>query len=194
MNKLIVILVLAAAVGFGVYHIMSSSKGPDVEISGNEVLLATNDLDIRFSKGKPLDDTFMVFGGAQLDHPNAIANVTVAGLSVRHAKPIYRRYPDFHRCASPGASLAKDKVVQLDMVPADGETLAFLKESLEQFDDSIRSGGDRVCVSLHGTRLTLTSAEIREVGQDVTDTIKMDNFYLVDSASRVECQQVLTGS
>ena len=73
MNKLIVILVLAAAVGFGVYQIMSSSKGPDVEISGNEVLLATNDLDIRFSKGKPLDDTFMVFGGAQLDHPNVVA-------------------------------------------------------------------------------------------------------------------------
>jgi hypothetical protein len=136
----------------------------------------------------------MVFGGGHLDHPNAIANVTLAGLSVRHAKPIYRRYPDFHRCASPGASLAKDKIIQLDMVPADGETLAFLKESLEEFDESIRGDGDRVCVELHGTRLTLTSAEIREVGQDVTDTIQMDNFYLVDAASRVECRQVLGGA
>jgi hypothetical protein len=80
------------------------------------------------------------------------------------------------------------------MVPADGETLALLRSSLEEFDDSIRGDGDRVCLELHGARLTLTSAEIREVGQDVTDTIKMDNFYLVDSASRVECQQVLGGA
>jgi hypothetical protein len=135
----------------------------------------------------------MLFGGANTDHRNAIANVMLAGLSVRDAKQIHRRYPDFHRCASPGAALAKNKIVDLSMVPADGRTLASLKSTVEEFNDNIRDGGDRVCVQLHGSRLKLKSAEVRQVGENVTDTIQMTDFYLVDSASRVECQLVLAG-
>ena len=190
MKKILVILVVAAAAWFGIRQILSS-KGPDLTIDGDEVLLATGDLDVRFAKGKPFDDTYMVFGGGHLDHRNAIANVTLAGLSLRDAKPIYQRYPDFHRCASPGAMQAKDKVVQLDMVPVDTEALTILRSSLEEFEDNIRNGGDRVCVRLQGSRMTLTSAEVRQVGEEITDQIQMTDFYLVDSASRVECRQVL---
>jgi hypothetical protein len=193
MKKLLVLLAIAGAVWLAV-HQLTSLKGPDLTISGDEVLLATGDLDVRFAKGESFADTYMVFGGGHLEHPNAIANVSFAGLSVRDAKPIHRRYPDFHLCASPGAALAKDKVVHLDMVPADGETLTFLKSSLDEFNDNIRSGGDRVCVQLSGSRLKLTSAEIREVGENVTDTFQMTDFYLVNSASRVECQQALGGA
>jgi hypothetical protein len=192
MNKLIVLVVIAAAVGFGVWKI-TSSKGPDLKIEGNDVLLATGDLDVRFTKGKPLDDTFMLFGGGRIDHRNAIANVTIAGLSVRHARPIYRRYPDFDRCASPGAALAKKRVISLEMVPADGETLEFLETSLKDFDESIHGDGARVCVELQGSRLKLASVKVREVDEDVTDTIQMDDFYLIDSASRVDCRQALGG-
>lgn len=190
MKRALVLLALAGAVWFGI-HMASSPKGPDLTIGSDEVLLATGDLDVRFNRGKPFDGTYMVFGGGSLDHPNALANISLAGLSVRHAKAIHSRYPDFHRCASPGAPLAKEKVVSLDIVPADGETLGRLRSTLEDFDDSIRNGGDRVCVELHGTRLELAGVEVREVGEDVTDTIQMTKFYLVDSVSRVDCQQAM---
>ena len=190
MKRVLALLAVVGAVWFGI-HMASSPKGPDLTIGADEVLLATGDLDVRFTKGKSFEGTYMVFGGGNLDHRNALANVSLAGLSVRHAKTIHRQYPDFHRCASPGASLAKDKVVSLDIVPADGETLGLLRSTLEDFDDSIQSGGDRVCVELHGTRLKLASVEVREVGEDVTDTVQMTKFYLVDSVSRVDCREAM---
>lgn len=88
--------------------------------------------------------------------------------------------------------MAKDKVVDFQVVPADDDTLDELRASLEDFDDNIRSGGDRVCVRLQGSRLRLTSAKVREVKEDVIDTISAKDFYLVDSASRVDCRQALT--
>jgi hypothetical protein len=193
MKKLLVLLAVVVIASFAVRQ-LTSTKGPDLTINGDEVLLATGDLDVRFSKRGSFSDTYMVFGGGHLDHRNAVANVTLAGLSVREAKPIYRRYPDFHRCASPGAALAKDKVTQLDMVPVNGKTLRLIKSSLEDFDESIRTGGDRVCVRLRGSHLKLKSVEVREVAENVTDTFKMTDFYLVDSASRVECRQALAGA
>jgi hypothetical protein len=191
MKKLLVVAVVAVAAWFGIRQLLPPG-GPDLTISGDEVLLATGDLDVRFTKGKDFDDTYMVFGGAHVDHRNAIANVTLAGLSVRHAKPIYRRHPDFHRCASPGAALAKAKVVQLDMVPADGKALDTLRSSLEEFGDNIREGGDRVCVHLSGSRLELDSAEVREVGEEISDRFDRAEFYLVDSVRQVECVQALS--
>jgi hypothetical protein len=87
--------------------------------------------------------------------------------------------------------LAKEKVVSLDIVPADGDTLGLLRSTLEDFEDSINNGGDRVCVELQGTRLELASVELREVGENVTDTFQMTKFYLVDSASRVDCREAM---
>jgi hypothetical protein len=193
MKTLLVLLAIVVVAGLGIRQLMKPSA-PDLTIRGDEVTLATGDLDVRFSKGKSFEDTFMVFGGGHLEHRNAIANVSLAGLSVSHAKRIQRQYPDFHRCASPGAALAKDRVVDLDMVPADAETLSQLVSTLEEFDDSINNDGDRVCVHLRGAHMKLTSAEIREVGENVTDTFQMTDFYLVDSARRVVCQEALAGA
>ncbi len=190
MKNLIVFLAVVAVAWFGI-HMATATKGPDLTISSDEILLATGDLDIRFSKEKKFEGTYMVFGGGSIDHRNAISNVALAGLSLRHAKPIQSKYPDFHRCASPGAALAKDKVVSFDIVPADGDTLEMLQSTLDDFDDSINNGGDRVCIALSGTRLKLVSAEVREVGEDVTATIQMTKFYFVDSASRVNCQEAM---
>jgi len=88
--------------------------------------------------------------------------------------------------------LAKSKVVQLDMVPADGKALDRLRSSLEEFSDNIRDGGDRVCVHLSGSRLELDSAEVREVGEEISDRFDRADFYLVDSVRQVECEQVLS--
>jgi hypothetical protein len=193
MKAIILLLVVGAAAWFA-FQFIGGSGGPDLTFKGDEVLLATGDLDVRFSRGKSFEETYMVFGGAEIEHENAVANVTMAGLSLRDAKPIYRRYPDFHRCTSPGANFAKERVVQLDMVPANGETQAQLSTSLAEFDDNIRSGGDRVCVRLSGSKLTLESAEIREAAQNVTDTFRTSKFYLVDSADAVNCQEALGGT
>ena len=69
-----------------------------------------------------------------------------------------------------------------------------LKSSLEEFEDNIRSGGDRVCVRVRGSRLTLTAAEIAAAGESILESYPNRNFYLIDSASRVGCREVLSGA
>ena len=104
--KAVLVLLVVGVVGWFAFQAFMAPGGPDLTINGDEVLLATGDLDVVFSKGKTFEDTYMVFGGGHLEHRNALANVSIAGLSMRHAKPIARRYPDFDRCASPGAEKA----------------------------------------------------------------------------------------
>lgn len=192
--KAVLMLLAVAVVGWFAYQAIVAPGGPDLTIEGDQVMLATGDLEVRFTKGKSFEDTYMVFGGLHLEHRNAVANVSLAGLSMRDARPIARRYPDFDRCASPGAALAKPKVASLDMVPSDGETLEVLASTLKEFEKNIASGGDRVCIQLSGSKLKLESAEIREVKENVTETMKMTDFYLVDSAHRVDCKEALSGA
>jgi hypothetical protein len=193
MKALLVLLAVGVA-GWFAFQFLTAPGGPDLTIDGDRVLLATGDLDVEFSRGKSFEDTYMLFGGMHLEHRNAIASLSLAGLSMRHAKPIYRRFPDFDRCASKGAPLAKARVQDLNMVPADGETLQVIASTIEQFEENIRSGGERVCLQLSGSKLKLDSVEVREVGEDVTDTIKMSDFQLVESASPVNCKELLEGA
>jgi len=193
MNKLLAIILVAAA-GFVAYYRTASSGGPDLTINGNEVLLATHDLDVRFTRTDGFGDTYMLFGGTYLEHVNAIGNVFLAGLSIREARPIHRRHPDFHLCASPGASLAKKAVEDIDVVPTDGRVLRELRSTLDDFEASIRSGGDRVCVALRGSELVMTDAEIREIHESVKDKFPRQNYRLVESVERVDCKQALTGA
>jgi hypothetical protein len=193
MKTALVLLAIAVA-GWFAFQAIVGPGGPDLTIQDSEVLLATDDLDVKFARGKSFEETYMLFGGMHVQHPNAVANLSLAGLSMRHARPIARRFPDFDRCASPGAALAKPKVASLDMVPRDGETLDVLTQSLAEFKQNLESGGDRVCIQLSGENLTLTSAELREMGEDVTDTFRMSEFFLVDSANRVDCKEALEGA
>ena len=102
--KAVLVLLFIGVAGYFAFQAFMAPSGPDLTINGDEVLLATGDLDVRFTKGKSFEDTYMVFGGLQLEHRNAVANVSLAVLSMRDARPIARRYPDFDRCASPGAA------------------------------------------------------------------------------------------
>lgn len=191
MKAMLVLLVLGAVIWFG--FSLFGGSGPAVTLSGERVDVATEDLDFRFAKGASFDETYMIFGGGQLDHPNAVTPVTLAGLSVRHAKPIYDRFPDFHRCASPGAEMAKSKVVQVDIVPADERALNQLVSSLGEFEDNLQNGGDRVCVRLSGADLSLESAVVREAGESVNGMFDTTQFNLVESAEQVDCKSAMGG-
>ena len=44
---------------------------------------------------------------------------------------------------------------------------------------------------MRGSRLKMTSAEVREVGESVAHNFPSRDFYLIDSADRVECRTAL---
>ena len=190
MKKLFV-LVAVVGIGWLVYSKIQSVGAPNLTVNGDEVVLATDDLDVHLSRIGSLDGTFMIFGGGHFDHANIIGNVILSGLPVTKAKSISRRYPDFHRCSSQGASLAKDAIVDLQIVPADGKIMGALKSAIDRFNDNLRKDGDRVCLGLHGSKLRLESVTVREAGESITDRFGNSTFYLVESADTIDCQQAM---
>jgi hypothetical protein len=163
----------------------------------DELIVDAGDLDVYFELIEPISETYMVFGGQHVKHNNAVGSVTLATLSMADAILIYDRYPDFHRCSSPGAVQAKKAVNQMNIVAADSDVLEALKAVLSEHNDSIRQGGDRVCVRLDGAVLEMTAAVVRAADEDIMDDLPRQartNFFYVESAEIVDAQSALEGS
>ena len=163
----------------------------------DELIVEAGDLDVYFELMEPVSETYMVFGGGHVKHKNAFGSVTLAAISMTDAIPIYERYPDFHRCSSPGAARAKNAVNQMNIVAADSDVLETLKAVLSEHKDSIRQGGDRVCVRMDGAVLEMTAAVVRAADEDIMDDLPRQartNFFYVESAEIVDAQSALEGS
>jgi len=166
----------------------SSSSWPTTV--GSQVHLSTSQLELVFECTEPFAETYMVFGGLSMDRSDAVSKITIVGLSMADAQPIFSRYPDFHKCASPGAASAQSKIRQMDIVPANAGVLAMLQETLERHEASI--GGDRVCVKLHGSMVTIASATAE--GTDVTSQLPpqlMHEYFFVQGAEIVDARNAL---
>ena len=187
--KMALVVLMVATVAWLGYAYLAKASAPDLTLTGNDVLLATANLDARFSTAGSFRETYMLFGGAQIDHQDAVSKITLAGLPGDDVRRIAARYPDFYMCKSEGAPLAQRKVVQLDLIPVDGRTMRTLESALDEFNDQIGSGGDRVCVRLNGNALDLESVQVRDAGESVTQHYGRNNFYLVKSAEVVDCRK-----
>ena len=135
--------------------------------------------------------TYMIFGGGYYQNKNLINPIVLSGLGMVDAKRIYARYPDFYRCASPGAALAQPKVKQLNLIPANQQVLDELKASIEEFEDQLGNDGDRVCVSLIGKTLDMRSAMVPRHTVDIKDQLPRQTFHLIHSSQRVPCKSLL---
>jgi hypothetical protein len=168
----------------------------NTEITEEEVIVAAGQLDVHFSRVRPFAGTYMLFGGAENNHGNAFTKITLFGLEQSKAKYIHARFPDFHMCKSPGASLAQKETRDLDIVPADSKVLKNLKKSLAAFNKSITDDGERVCVRMKGEVLKLTSVVVREVNQDITNELPPavhKEYFFVESAEVIGFQQAILG-
>ena len=191
--KLIVVGIAVIALGAGVVY-MKSGSDLGVTITDNEVLVATKDIDARFSRISTISDTYMIFGGTTGDHHNALTRITIAGLGLDDAKRIHKRHPDFYRCASPGARSAQRAIVQLDMVVEKSDVLDGLRRSLAEFKANLQNGGDRACVRVQGDQLKLEEAIVRENGEDMAPQIPKQNYIFIRSMETVVAKSVLSES
>ena len=163
-------------------------------ISADEVVVSAGEMDVTFSRQQPFTDTYMVFGGLASTRDDMISQVSVVGLSMEDARPIHDRYPDFHECKSAGAPLAQRATRQMDIVPANAKVFAQLQKTLDAHEESLRQGGDRVCVQLRGELLELESASVED--QDITGQLPrqiVHEYYLVEAAELVDARSALGG-
>jgi hypothetical protein len=166
---------------------------PSVE--GREIVIRTDDLEVRFDRYGPVSETYMLFGGTDGETKNAISNVFVSGLAIRHASFISQRYPKFYRCSSPGAAQAKQLIEDMALVAADGSTRNTLIKAVAVHEEAVASGGERTCLRFRGEQISLRSAKHREAGFDLTPQLKKgyrqtDFFYVVD-AQLTDCKGLL---
>jgi hypothetical protein len=188
-GRVTVVLVLIAGALY--YYSQSRIEGPTVTAEDGKLVVNAGDLAGYLQPQRAFSSTVMLFGGTVVPHRNAISPVLVAGLGIDHARSIYSRYPDFYRCNSPGAAMAKPLVVDINMIPADARPLREVAAAVEEFHRNLRAGGDRVCVSLRGHITTLVSVKVREHGVDITDKFPAKRYYFVTDAERIECRDAL---
>jgi hypothetical protein len=164
-------------------------------VGGREIVIQTDDLEVRFDRYGAVSETYMLFGGTDGEMKNSISNVFVSGLAIRHASFISQRYPKFYRCSSPGAAQAKRLIEDMALIAADGSTRNTLKRAIALHEDSVTSGGDRTCLRFRGEQISLRSAKHREGGFDLTPQLakgyRQTDFFFVNDAEITDCKALL---
>jgi hypothetical protein len=158
----------------------------------------TGQLEARFARDGSRTDSYMIFGGGKMSHlRNSFSDVTYAALDTDRAARIYRRYPDFDRCSSAGASEAQGQVETLNVLAADPSVARELAAVLDHHEKSLRNGGERTCVMIRGSNVALTSVRAKEPGVDITGDIapqfRGTRFLFADYAEITDCRPLLQG-
>jgi hypothetical protein len=193
MARLIGFLLIAAAIGLVVSRVVLSPS--DVRMEGEMLVVDADQLEGRFYVGGPFSGTFMVFGGLGERLPNSVTDVILAGLPIDDARLIHSRFPDFHRCSSPGAESAKMRVQDLTFVAQNRGIARTLSKVIDLHGERIRSGGERTCVSVSGQQLSLASVKIKEPPVDITGEVSPMfadlDVYLAEAATIEDCETLL---
>jgi hypothetical protein len=188
----ILVALLAAAAYVVVNRVESNPLSP--ELTRREVTVRSRHNEVRFQRGLPLDDAYMIFGGNAAEQSGHFTNVLLSGLARRHVSVLSQRYPDFTQCRSPGAALAKQAIEDMALIARDGRTRNTLLEAVRLYEERLHGGGERTCVSLRGQHLHLSSARARSADVDLTDAVLrghgQTDFVLVDEATIVPCSEL----
>jgi len=188
--------ILVALLAAAAYALANRVEGNPLspELTRRDVTVRSRHNEVRFQRGLPLDDAYMIFGGNVSEQSGHFTNVLLSGLAQRHVSLISQRYPDFTQCRSPGAASAKQAIEDMALIGRDGRARNTLLEAVRLHEERLRGGGDRTCVSLRGQRLHLTSARALSADVDLTDAVRRGHgqvaFYLVDEAAIVPCSNL----
>lgn len=191
MNTKTVLLLAIIAILVFYYYQHGGRGGRSLTISDGMMTVTAGDLEGSLLAEEHFTGTLMLFGGTELPHRNAISPLFLAALDIVDAGPIYAQYPDFHRCDSPGADLAKPLVQDINVIPSNRSTKNSLINALREFHHNLRAGGDRVCMAVTGQSARLVSVRIPAHDIDITKEFPPQRYLLVNSAEKVDCREIL---
>jgi hypothetical protein len=163
---------MAAAVAGILLSACGEGDGARIDLASANPVYKGTQFETTFERLEAVSGEYLLFGGgvvpsnAQSVVPHAIS---FSVIPVPEAKAIASRYPDFHKCASPGAAEAKDRVVQLDIIPAGDGVDGELRAAYTLFQANLKSvDGVRTGVRLTGHRVKFVSAKHAETGTPMT--------------------------
>ena len=171
-----------------------SSNGSVARSAGSDVVLEARGFDVHFSDIGDLSGWFMLFGASRKG--NDLSHVWLSGIEIGDARALYRRYPDFHMCKSPGSTKAQALTKGMRVVAADPGTRRALDDAVNLHKKRLRNKGERVCVGLTGKRLSLDSVRNKPDGTDITRNFRgfdRSGFYLAERVQVRDCGSLLRG-
>ncbi len=164
-------------------------------VEGGTVHLDTDDLEVRFATLGPVSESYMLFGGNNEQPRNSLTHATMATLEISHARLIHERYPDFHMCKSPGAAKAKRLIETVSFLAAGRRARNALVEAVDLNEERVRSGGERTCLTVSGSELSLDAVRLKQNSEDITSELRpklaRTRMVLAESAEIVDCQPLL---
>ena len=191
-----IVLILAAVFVLRGYW-QRSTKEAVAFTEDNELYVEAGDLDVYFELHEEFSETYMLWIAKRETHKSAFNEFFLDGISMADLRPIYRAYPDFYMCKSPGAPRAQKAMQPMNIIAADSSVLKALNESVSEFNSSPGDGIDRVTVYLEGVKLEMTAAIVRKADEDILDRLPQQarsNYFLVEFAEMVDAQAELQGS
>ncbi len=174
----------------------SLSRNPlSPELSVDELVIESGDIEVRFARRGAFDSEHMVFGGLNTEPHNTLSNATLSVLDMTHARAISQSFPDFHRCDSRGAPQAKRRMHEVHIIGIDGRTRDSLHDVVDLHMKRVRESGARTCVALSGEQLVLTSVKLIETGRDVSaqtlSGFREAEFLLAKTVETPDCETLL---
>jgi hypothetical protein len=161
--KRLLLLIVLGAVGFYLYKNGLPGSGSRIEVAadGSELKLETQaGGTATFAIGEGFEDTYLVWGAHEgcSDSRGSCGSLTVLPLGI--ATSLARRYPDFTRCASPGAAEGKANTYTLQLLVPDSKTQRAIGEIATDHERRVRESGERLCVTVRGSYVDFVQVEL----------------------------------
>lgn len=190
-------MIVFGLVVFGIFiYLQQRDHTESVELNAGDMIKHTDDFDVRFSQQETLVDTFMIFGGHEdRKLSNSFSDFSLGALEIGEAALIRQQYPDFHRCKSPGAKFAQQKIQNLALIMENPQVAEVVEESIDLHNERLQQGSERTCIELRGRSVEPAAVILRENNEDLSADIlpKLRNmhYYLIDGAEIRDCLSLL---
>jgi hypothetical protein len=163
-----VLLLVAVVVGlhFAAQYIRSNPLDPIVE--SNEIVVDTNEYEVRLTREGPVAGTYLVTAVRSTDWTDEPANVALSLIGFSETREYLRAHPDFHRYGSlPGLQL-ENASATLWAIAANRLSYGKLRGLIDLLDERARQNGERVCITITGDSLRVVGASLLSNGTDQT--------------------------
>lgn len=188
--------ITAFVIVIAVFWLNHHGNDVTVETTAMGTIKYTDDFKVHLTQTESVFDTFMIFGGHHDKRlQNSISDYSFGMLAIEEAAAIKRDHPDFHRCDSPGASIAKQKIRNLSLIAENEEAADILEETIALHDERLRENGERTCVELRGYKVEPSTILLKDndmdISKDIIPSLRNISFYLINGAEIRDCQSII---
>lgn len=158
------LVVLVVAGHFVVRYVRTNPLDPVIE--SNEVVVGTNDNDVRLARDGPVEGTYLVTGAESTDWTNEPANAELDVINFAEARDLLRAYPDFRRYGTSGERQFENASSTFSLIAANRIVYGDLRGLVGRVEERVSERGERVCITIGGESLRVTQAVSRDDGFD----------------------------